>query len=507
VSRAAEGFQSLGVGNGVRVGLYLPNCVHYVISFFAVLEAGGTVVNFSPLDAERVLKHKIEDSKTEIVVTLDLDTFYPQMERLLERALIKKLVIGSLDDHACERAQASSLRSTVDRIEIIEDERHVMFRRLIDHCRLPQPFQIGDPTTTIAVIQYTGGTTGLPKGAMLSHANLMASGRIQLDALSREPPFFEAASERMLAVIPLFHIYSLAVHLLLGLRLGAEVVLHSKFDVDAVMREIAARQITFFCGVPTMYGAMVNFPNADKMDLRSLKYCFSGGAPFPLEIRERFLRLTSCFIYDTWGMTEISAIGSLASPSSASKIGTCGKPAPGVEMKIIGDTPASPGSGVQGEIGVRGPNVMIGYLNNPDATLESFTTDGFFRTGDVGRIDEDGFLYIVDRSKDMILCNGFNVYPRIVEEAIYEHEAVAEVLVIGIPDIRRGQTPKAFVKLKPGAAPFGFEDLRTFLKPRLGKHEMIGALEIRDDLPKTPVGKLSKKDLYEEEARRRKTAQ
>ncbi|MBX3645526.1 MAG: long-chain fatty acid--CoA ligase [Rubrivivax sp.] len=503
--RAAKGLQALGVGPGVHVGLYLPNCPQYIIAFFGVLKAGGTVVNYSPLDAERVLEHKVEDSRTDVLVTLDLASLYPQMSRLLGRTRLKTLVVGTLGEYSAQPAAVQAqLQAAKQLAPVATDERHRSFAQLLDNDGRYQPHAIADLKTAVAVLQYTGGTTGLPKGAMLTHANLAAACAQYVESTKGDPPVLEQGVERALVVLPLFHIYSLSVNMLLSMRLGALLVLHTRFELDAVMQDVAAKKISIFAGVPTMYTAMIHHPKASEA-LKSLKFCGSGGAPLPVEVGQRFFALTGCQLNEGWGMTETSPTGTFTPARGMRKAGSCGIPLPGILLKFEGvgkpGTDAVPGE--PGELCIKGPNVMAGYWNNPEATAESMTADGYFRTGDIARMDDDGFVFIVDRSKDMLLCGGFNVYPRVLEEAIYEHPSVAEVCVIGIPDAYRGQSPKAFVALKPGAAPFGIDELKLFLKDRLGKHEMVQELEIRAELPKTPVGKLSKKDLADEEARKR----
>lgn len=508
VNHAARGFQQLGVKPGVHVGLFLPNTPHYVISFFGVLKAGGTVVNYSPLDAEKVLEHKVEDSETDIMVTLDLAVLYPQVGKLLGHTRLKKLVIGSVaemsgnpDGVRAHLLQAKAL------CEIPTDDRHLTFSRLLDNDGKFQPYPIGDPAGSIAVLQYTGGTTGLPKGAMLTHANLTAACSQYMTTVNGDPKVLEEGQERILVVLPLFHIYALTVDMLLGIRLAAELILHTRFDVEAVVKDLAAKKVTVFPGVPTMYTAIINYSDIGKYDLSSLKFCGSGGAPLPVEVNQDFQRVTGCSLLEGWGMTETSPTGTFTPAHGMQKTGSCGIPIAGVTFKFASVEKPSQyvALGERGEICVKGPNVMKGYWRNPEATAASMTADGFFRTGDVGYMDDDGFIYIVDRTKDMILCGGFNVYPRNVEEAIYEHPSVAEVCVIGVKDDYRGQSPKAFITLKKDAPAFTLDQLKTFLKPRLGKHEMVQAMDIRDVLPKTPVGKLSKKELYEEE--RKKLAQ
>ena len=508
--RAAKGLQQLGVGPGVHVGLYLPNSPHYPIAFFGALKAGATVVNYSPLDAERVLEHKVEDSQTDVLMTLDLVSLYPQMAKLLGHSRLKKLVVGSLGEYSAAPDKVrAQLQAGKQLAETGSDAYHLSFAQLLDNDGRYQAHAIADLSKALAVLQYTGGTTGLPKGAMLTHANLAAACAQCVETTTGSPPILVEAEERALVVLPLFHIYSLTVNLLLGVRLAALQLLHTRFDLDTVMQAIAAERISVFAGVPTMYTAMINHPKAASLDLKSLKFCGSGGAPLPLEVAQRFAQLTGCPLSEGWGMTETSPTGTFTPARGKRRAGSCGMPMPRVELKF--EKVSQPGveapPGEAGEMCIRGPNVMLGYWKNPQATAESMTADGYFRTGDIARMDEDGFVFIVDRSKDMLLCGGFNVYPRVLEEAMYEHPSVAEVCVIGIPDEYRGQSPKAFVALKPGAAPFTIDELKLFLKDRLGKHEMVQELEIRAELPKTGVGKLSKKDLVEEERQKREAGE
>ncbi|SMP42635.1 long-chain-fatty-acid--CoA ligase [Noviherbaspirillum suwonense] len=505
--RAAAGFQKLGVGPGVHVGLFLPNTPHYVISFFGVMMAGGTVVNYSPLDAARVLEHKVEDSQTDIMVTLDLAMLYPQMRRLMGQSRLQKLVTGSLAEMSGHPdGVRAHLQGAGMLAEVQADGFHLAFSDLLandgQYQRHPLPQNLHD---AIAVLQYTGGTTGLPKGAMLTHANLTSACSQIMAVVNGEPRVLEEGCEKVLAVLPLFHIYALTVNMLFGLRLGAEIVLHTRFDADAVLKDLAAKKITVFPGVPTMYTAILNHPDIAKYDLSSLKFCGSGGAPLPVEVNQRFQKATGCSLLEGWGMTETSPTGTFTPAGAPQRAGSCGLPTVGVTIKFVSvdDPGREVAIGERGELCISGPNVMKGYWNKPEATADSMTADGFFRTGDVGYMDADGYIYIVDRTKDMILCSGYNVYPRVVEEAIYEHPSVSEVSVIGVPDDYRGQSPKAFVTLKKDASAFTLAELQEFLKSRLGKHEMVQALELRTELPKTPVGKLSKKELYAEEEQKR----
>ncbi len=506
VARAAKGFQSLGVRPGVHVGLYLPNTPHYYIAFFGVLAAGGTVVNYSPLDAARVLEHKIDDSRTDFLVTLDLALLYPQMAAMLGRTRLKKLIVGNIAEMSpAPDAVAAQMRGGKQLSDVAQDDHHVTFAALLDNDGAFEAHALGDPADAVAVLQYTGGTTGLPKGAMLTHANLTAACAQYWEGAAG---VLVEGREIGLAVLPPFHIYALTVNMLLGVRIAAEMILHARFDVEAVLRDLSTKKVTLFPGVPTMFTALIHHPGIASYDLRSLKQCGSGGAPLPLEVARRFAELTGCKLSEGWGMTETSPTGTFTPIEGLRKDGSCGIPLPRIEIRMLdlegGDRYVPLGE--RGEMCIRGPNVMKGYWNNPAATAAITTFDGMMRTGDVATMDDDGFIFIVDRTKDMILCSGFNVYPRNVEEAIHEHPGVAEVTVIGIHDDYRGQSPKAFVKLKDGAAPFTLKELQDFLKDRLGKHEMVQALDIRAELPKTAVGKLSKKELYEEEEKRRAAA-
>ena len=506
VNRAAKGLQQIGVGPGVHVGLYLPNTPHYAIAFFAVLKAGGTVVNYSPLDAERVLAHKIEDSETDLLVTLDLAVLYPQMARLLGSSRLKKLIVGSMGDYSAQPAAVCAhLQGAGQLAPVAVDDKHVVFEQLLNNDGDYVVHALGDLTQAIVALQYTGGTTGLPKGAMLTHANLSAACAQYMATAQGKPRVLAEGVERVLVVLPLFHIYALTVNLLFGVRLGALMVLHPRFDLDAVIKDIVEKKISVFAGVPTMYTAMVNHPKVKEGALRSLQFCGSGGAPLPVEVGQRFFELTGCRLNEGWGMTETSPTGTFTPVHGLRKAGSCGMPLPGIELKFESltepDKDAAPGE--PGELCIKGPNVMKGYWKNDAATAKSMTKDGFFRSGDVAKMDADGFVFIVDRTKDMLLCGGYNVYPRVIEEAIYEHASVEEVCVIGIPDEYRGQSPKAFIKLKKDAPAFTLDELKVFLKDRIGKHEMVQAMELRAELPKTAVGKLSKKELVDEEERKR----
>lgn len=500
VNRFAYGLQQLGVGPGVHVGIYLPNCPHYFITFLGVLRAGGTVVNYSPLDAERTLAHKIEDSQTDIMVTLDLAAFYPKMLTLLETTRLQSLVVGELTEF-CGAVTAQQAGLLGPSVTVETNERCHRFSSLLNNAGDYQAYPLDDPDSALAVLQYTGGTTGAPKGAMLTHGNLATSCAQLQEVLDSS---LQPGQERVLAVLPPFHIYALMINMLFSLRLASEVYLHPRFDAETVLNEIHHSRITTFPGVPTMFIGLLAHPLTAERDLTSLKMCNSGGAPLPLDVQQRYQQVAGCALREGWGMTETTTSGTFTPKEAEPHPGSCGLPVPGARIKIValdgGESEML--AGEKGEVCIAGPNVTAGYWKRPDATAEAMTSDGFLRTGDVGYMDEDGWVYIVDRTKDMILCSGYNVYPRTIEEAIYEHPSVEEVSVIGVYDAYRGQAPKAFIKLKEGAQVLDFATLQAFLESRLGKHERLQSMEIRDALPKTPVGKLSKKELVEEERQR-----
>ncbi|HRK18619.1 MAG TPA: AMP-binding protein [Hyphomicrobiaceae bacterium] len=500
VGKCAGGLKALGVKKGVRVALYLPNTPWHPLMFYAVLRLGGVVVHLSPLDAEREIIHKLKDAGARIVVTTDLGTMAGAAEKLAkglgDADIIDTVILGedafwrggdTLADGPAAGGRILSGAALVDggvavatAVPVVPDD--------------------------VAVLQFTGGTTGLPKAAQLTHGNFSAAVEIY-KAWSEPQGMLHYGKEKVLCVLPLFHIYALTAVLLLGMTTGSEIHLHPRFDIAAVVDAIETHGITSFPGVPTMWIALANFPGIETRNLSSLRLLRSGGAACPIEIEARIKGLTGQRLGGGWGMTETAPAGTNVPTYGPDRYGTIGLPLPGIVMDIVAiDDPRRvlpPGE--IGEIRIKGPNVITGYLNRPEENAKAFV-DGYLLTGDMGFMDEDGFFTIVDRKKDMIISGGFNVYPRAIEEAIYEHPSVAEVIVIGVPDDYRGEAAKAFVTLKPGARDFDLAELRTFLATRIGKHEMPAHLEFRDVLPKTAVGKLSKKELVAEERQKRSTS-
>lgn len=502
VARAAAGFRALGVGKGAKVGLFLPNCPHFVIAYFGILKAGGTVVNYSPLYSEDQLAYQIEDSETDIMVTLGLEALYPKMAALLRRSRVSKLVVGTLQEAL--PFPKNVLFPLLKRSEIArvpDDSEHVSFAGLLDNDGAGTPPEI-DPRSDIAVLQYTGGTTGVSKGAMLTHANLHANTHQAL----MWTPDLEPGRERMMGVLPFFHVFAMTVVMNLTIALGGAIVMRPRFELEPVLADVTKKKPTLFPGVPTMYTAIVNHPGLGKFDLTSIKICLSGGAPLPAEIKRRFETLSGCKLVEGYGLTETSPLATANPFAGLNKEGSIGLPFPGTSIAIVDreDPRKLLPQGEDGEICVSGPQVMKGYWGREEETART-VVDGRLLTGDVGHLDEDGYAFIIDRKKDLVLVSGFNVFPRKVEEGIYRHEAVEEVTVIGVPDDYTGEAVKAFVKLKEGAA-LDAEALKAFLADKLGRHELPKHVEFRDELPKTMIGKLSKKELVAEEAAAREAA-
>ncbi|WP_247871882.1 long-chain fatty acid--CoA ligase [Azospirillum sp. TSO35-2] len=508
VDQAACGFQAIGVGKGTRVGLFLPNTPYYVIAFYGILKAGGTVVNFNPLYAERELIHQIGDSDIDLMVTLDLKILYDKMARMLAETRLKRLLIGRMADILpFPKNWLFPIAKRAEVAAIPRDDRHLFFADLLANDGRPAPVSI-DPRADVAVLQYTGGTTGVPKGAMLTHANLYANTMqcaAWYEAKERRPTESgEDGQEKLLGVLPLFHVFAMTAVMNFGLRMGAEIVLLPRFELEQVMRTLAKERITLFPAVPTIYTAINHHRSLKDYDLSSIRFCMSGGAPLPLEVKEAFERTTGCTLVEGYGLSECSPVATV-NPAvlHPTKKGSIGLPLPGTVVEIVSlDEPRRvlpPGE--KGEVCIRGPQVMAGYWRRPAETAQTLV-DGRLHTGDVGIMDADGYTTIVDRIKDMILCSGFNVYPRNVEEAIYLHPAVAECVVAGIPDEYRGQTVKAYVRLDEGRN-LTADELVAFLKDKLSPIEMPKVVEFRRELPKTMIGKLSRKALLDEEGRKR----
>ncbi|WP_428248712.1 dicarboxylate--CoA ligase PimA [Ferrovibrio sp.] len=477
-----------GIGKGDTVALYLPNTPYHPFCFFGAGIAGARVTHLSPLDAERELAHKLTDSGARLLVTVDYPAMLGMALKLKASGLVDHVIVG---EEAVFGLPASAL------MPIPMQPGVQGFAGFIEGAVPPAAWPEVGPDD-IVLLQYTGGTTGRAKGAMLTHGNLTAALSMYDEWYNRQADDV-SMRQRVIGVLPLFHIYALTTILLRQVAAGGEILLRMRFDVETTLRDIEQKRATAFPGVPTMWIALANHPGIETRDFSSLQHCGSGGAPLPVEVAARFEKLTGLRLGGGWGMTETSPAGTAQLRHGLHKPGSVGLPMPGIEMDVVAldDPRRKLGPNQTGEIRIKGLNVTPGYWNRPEETAASFV-DGYFLTGDIGHYDEDGYFYLVDRKKDMIISGGFNVYPQLIEQAIYEHPAVAEVLVIGVPDGYRGEAAKAYVTVKPGQVEFTLDELRIFLADKVGRHEMPALLEFRAALPRTPVGKLSKKELRDE---------
>jgi long-chain acyl-CoA synthetase len=502
---AAAGLQKIGVTKGTRVGLCLPNTHYFVVMYYATLKAGGTVVNFNPLYTEREIENQARDAGVAVMVSLDLAMIQDKIGKLAAKGIFKRVVMCSMTAALPPvKAILFKLAKGKELAKIPKQAPYVTFETLTSINATPAPVAI-DPLTDVATLQFTGGTTGTPKAAMLTHANITAN--VQ-QILQSGPPLVEG-QERIMGILPFFHVFAMTTVMNLGITIGAELILLPRLDLKLLMKTIIARRPTIMPGVPTLYTAISNAAQgkngAAGQNLSFIKFCISGGAPIAAEVADRFERISQCSVLEGYGLSETSPVVT-ATPPGGVRRGSVGRPLPGTIVEIR--DPEHPETilpqGQRGEICVRGPQVMLGYYQRP-AETDAVFTDGALRTGDIGYLDEDGYLFIVDRIKDLILCGGYNVYPRVIEEAAYLHPAVQDAIAIGIPDGYRGQAPKLFVTLHAGASATGAE-IKTFLAGHLNKIEIPKEVEVRDTLPKTMVGKLSKKELVAEELAKSKAA-
>ncbi len=499
--RMAKGLQGKGVGKGQRVGLFLPNCPYFIVSYYAVLMTGATVVNLNPLYAEDELSHLIEDSETDLVVTLDLAVLYDKMRKMLHSTRLKNLILCSFTDVLpFPKNILFPLLKRSDMAKVGSEKRIIRFDDLVQNDAKVAIPDI-DPVNDIAVLQYTGGTTGLPKGAMLTHYNIYAN-TIQAKEWFHQ---IEAGKEKMLGVLPFFHVFAMTAVMNFSVINALEIIAMPRFELKDALSIIAKKKPSVFPAVPAIYSAINNSPLRDKYDLSSVKYCLSGGAPLPMKVKEKFESITGCSVIEGYGLTESSPVVCGNVIDGLYKEGSIGLPFPRTIIEIIDieDKSTSVPLGTRGELCIRGPQVMKGYLNKDEATADTLrdTGDGDLRlhTGDIAIMDEDGYVFIVDRLKDMIITNGYNVYPRNVEEAIYKHPSVEECIVAGLPDDRRGEIVKAWIKLRDGRE-LNSSDLKEFLKEKISPMEIPKRIEFREEpLPKTMIGKLSKKDIIAEE--------
>jgi long-chain acyl-CoA synthetase len=495
IDKAAKGLAALGVKPGVTVGLLLPNCPAFVVFYYAILKAGGTVVNFNPLYTVEELTGQVKDSGVAFMVTLDLKALFEKAEAMTKAGVLPGIIVCPFKDML--GGVKKLLFPIVKAKEIAKWRASPVVAKVKSYADVtandgkfaPPPRAAGD----VAVLQYTGGTTGTPKGAMLTHANLS----VNVQQIKAWIPEAEEG-EIFICVIPFFHVFAMTCLMNFAVANGGRMVMLPRFELLPTLKLIDKAKPTVMAGVPTLFNALMNSPEIKNYNLSSLKYCVSGGAPLPLEVKRGFEKVSGCTLVEGYGLSETSPVACVNPIGGPIKESSIGLPLPGtvISLRALGEPEREVALGEKGEICIAGPQVMKGYWNKPQETADAFIGP-FFRSGDVAYMDEEGFCYIVDRIKDMILCSGFNVYPRRIEEALYEHPAVEEVTVIGIPDSYRGEAPKAYVKLRAGQKATA-EDLFRHLEPKLSKIEMPAAIEFRDSLPKTLIGKLSKKELRAE---------
>jgi long-chain acyl-CoA synthetase len=498
VRRFARGLQLRGIGKGDHVGLFLPNVPHYITAYYGAMLAGATVVNFSPLYTVDELAHQVADSGTSILVTVSAAALLPTAMKVLDQSQLGQLIVGNVAE-ALPRLKSWAYRlfKRTDIVPIPSDNRITCFDQFVANDGAAEPVGC-DPETDIALLQYTGGTTGTPKGAMLSHQNITANARQinLLDPRSRVNQPDAPMADRILGVLPFFHVFANATVLNRTVDNGGEIVMLPRFEATAALKAADRTQITAMPGVPTMYQALLDNPALASTNFSALRACISGGAPLPAELKARFEAATKSVVIEGYGLTESSGVISCNPYEGLNKVGSIGQPIPGTTVKIVDkEDPTKPApTGEPGELLAKGPQIMLGYWNKPDETAEVFV-DGYLRTGDVATIDEDGFIFIVDRLKDMIAVGGFKVFPSQIEDILYHHPAVKEALVIGIPDPYSGEKPMAFVTIKEKT---DGKELMDWLNPQLGKHERVTDVIVRETMPKTMIGKLDRKALRTE---------
>jgi len=477
VKRFASALQKDGIQKGDRIAIMLPNCPQYVISYYGILTVGGIVTQINPMSVERELKELLNDSGTETIVVLN--SLYTTVKPLIEDTNLRKIIVVNLTGTEENYEEAISFGS------FLQSGNQEL-----------KPVSI-DSHEDVAILQYTGGTTGRSKGVMLTHRNLYAN-------IMQQGEFFKGAfnpgCERVLSIIPFFHVYGMTVCINLSVFMANEMIILPRFEIEEVLNTIKNEQPTLFPGVPTMYIALINHPESEKYGIDAIKLCNSGSAPMPVELMKQFEKKTGATILEGYGLSEASPTTHSNPAFAARKPGTVGIPYPSTDSKIV-DIASGLDEVQVGEIGeliIKGPQVMKGYWNLPEETANTIR-DGWLYTGDIASVDEDGYVSILDRKKDMIIASGFNVYPREIEEVIYEHPFVKEAVVIGVPDSYRGETVKAVIVLKEDKH-LTLEEMKEYCKNHLATYKVPRIIEFRNELPKTNVGKILRRAIREEES-------
>jgi long-chain acyl-CoA synthetase len=469
--------QQAGIKKGDRTAIMLPNCPQYIISYFGILKAGSIVTQVNPMLLEKELLHILNDSGAKTIVVYE--PLYPRIKAIAEKTSLKNIIVVSFEPEKLTLTEGQTFESFIG-----------------NGLSAPEPVQI-DPLEDIAVLQYTGGTTGLSKGAMLTHRNIAVNAQQAYSFFEHELTFGE---ESCLTVIPLFHVFAMTSCMNLSILIGAKIILLPKFELEEVLNTIKTEQPTTFPGVPTMYIALVNHPEAEKYGIDSIRICNSGSAPMPVETMKEFERKTGAKILEGFGLSEASPVTHVNPAFADRKPGSVGIGLPSTDYKVV-DLASGEEEVPVGEVGeliIRGPQVMKGYWNMPEET-ENTLRNGWLYTGDIAKMDEEGYVYIVDRKKDMIIASGYNVYPRDIEEVLYEHTSVQEAVVIGVPDEYRGETIKAIIVKKAGHS-VTEQEVIDWTKERIATYKVPSIVEFRDELPKTQVGKILRRALREEVA-------
>ncbi len=500
INRFAACLHAFGINKGDSVAILLPNVIPCVVACYAIMKIGGITVMNNPLYSDRELEHQFNDSDSKLLVTLDL--LGNRMIDLRPKTKIKQIIYTSIGDYLPFPknilfplvAKKKNLAADVKSAENVYKWKDVLAKSW------PTPLDVEPSFDDVAMYQYTGGTTGVSKGTMLTHGNLSK----QVQQIEAWFPKFNKGEEIMLGALPIFHVFGLSVAMNFAIHMGWGHILVPKPQPEALLETIRKFKPTFAPLVPTMYIGMLNHPDIDKVDMTSISGCFSGSAPLPLEVIRDFENKTGAVIVEGFGLTETTPVTHI-NPFAGGKrkVGSIGVPIPDTECRIVdlddGNTDVPVGE--TGELLIKGPQVMKGYWNNPEETAKTLT-DGWLHTGDIAKMDEEGYFYIVDRKKDMIISGGCNVYPRDIEEVFYEHPKIQEACAIGIPHPTRGEAIKVFVALKEGETATQ-DELIEYCTDKLAKYKLPTEIEFRDELPKTNVGKILKKELREEEMAKR----
>jgi len=494
VLKFAGALRAQGVQPGDRVAIMLPNSPQFVIAFYGTLAAGGICVNVNPLYTPRELRHQLSDAGAETLVILDL--LWPRYAEIEEDVPVKQVFTTGIQDYL------PFPKNLLFPLKARREKRWVTLpqhpKRLDFSKALRSATPVAEPYPAkpdeVALLQYTGGTTGLSKGAMLTHRNLVANTYQVIAWGGEEVKEFEGKGV-MLGAIPFFHVYGMTVGMNYGLAGGYKIVLLPRPEVKPCIEAIEKHGVTHFPGVPTLYIGFINFPGIEKRKVGTVRVCISGSAALPVEVAKKFEALTGGKLVEGYGLTEAAPCTHCNPLSGLRKMGSIGIPMPGIDAKVLDENLHELPPGEVGELAVRGPNIMLGYWQRPDETAKTIKID-WLLTGDMARMDEDGYFYIVDRKKDMIIAGGYNIYPREVEEVLFAHPGVAEAAVVGLPDEYRGETVAAFVVPKPGIT-LSSEELDKYCRENLAAYKVPRIYEIRSELPKTAVGKVLRRELRE----------